>query len=52
LRTANVGAVEIGWYGDLIVVRGNPLENMNLMTTVYVVIKGAWYSSCPSIEPS
>ena len=37
---ANVGAIEVGRYGDLIAISGNPLENMELMRQVDVVIKG------------
>jgi imidazolonepropionase-like amidohydrolase len=36
----DVGAVEPGRYGDLIAVRGNPLDDMTVMRTVDVVIKG------------
>ncbi len=35
-----VGAVEPGRYGDLIAVRGNPLNDIRLLETVDVVIKG------------
>jgi len=36
----DVGAIEAGRFGDLIAVRGNPLENMTIMRDVGVVIKG------------
>jgi len=36
----DVGAVEAGRFGDLIAVRGNPLDDMEAMKTVDVVIKG------------
>lgn len=38
--SADTGAIEAGRYGDLIAVRGNPLEDMTLMRDVDVVIKG------------
>ena len=37
---ADVGALEQGRFGDLIAVRGNPLEDMLVMRDVPVVIKG------------
>ena len=36
----DVGALEAGRFGDLIAVRGNPLEDMTIMRDVDVVIKG------------
>ena len=36
----NVGALEAGRFGDLIAVRGNPLDDMTIMRHVDVVIKG------------
>ena len=36
----DVGAIEPGRYGDLIAVRGNPLDDMAVMRSVDVVIKG------------
>ena len=39
-NSADVGAIEVGRYGDLIAVSGNPLEDMQLMRQVDVVIKG------------
>jgi len=35
-----VGAIEAGRFGDLIAVRSNPLDGMEVMKTVDVVIKG------------
>ncbi len=37
---ADVGAIEAGRYGDLIAVRGNPLDDITLLQNVVVVIKG------------
>lgn len=36
----DVGAIEIGRFGDLIAVTGNPLEDMRVMREVDVVVKG------------
>ena len=36
----DVGAVEVGRYGDLIAVRGNPLDDISVLQTVDYVIKG------------
>jgi imidazolonepropionase-like amidohydrolase len=36
----DVGAIESGRFGDLIAVRGNPLDDMAVMRTVDVVLKG------------
>ena len=36
----DVGAIEVGRFGDLIAVSGNPLEDMTIMRDVDVVIKG------------
>ena len=36
----DIGAIEAGRYGDLIAVRGNPLEDMTILRDVNVVIKG------------
>ena len=35
-----VGAIEPGLYGDIIAVRGNPLEDITILENVEVVIKG------------
>ncbi len=37
---ADVGAIEVGRFGDLVAVSGNPLEDMTIMRDVDVVIKG------------
>lgn len=37
---SDVGAIEIGRYGDLIAVRGNPLDDIAALRKVDVVIKG------------
>jgi len=39
-NSADVGAIAVGRYGDLIAVSGNPLEDMQVMQNVEVVIKG------------
>ena len=39
-NSADVGAVEVGRLGDLIAVSGNPLDDINIMRSVDVVIKG------------
>jgi predicted amidohydrolase YtcJ len=38
--SADVGAIEAGRYGDLIAVRGNPLNDVTLLQDIPVVIKG------------
>lgn len=43
-----VGAVKPGLYGDLIAVRGNPLEDLELMKDVEVVIKGGLAFKLPA----
>jgi imidazolonepropionase-like amidohydrolase len=42
-----VGAVRPGLYGDLIAVRGNPLEDQEIMKDVEVVIKGGLIFKLP-----
>ena len=37
---ADVGAIEVGRYGDLVAVRGDPLANVTLLQDIDVVIKG------------
>ena len=37
---ADVGALQVGRYGDLIAVRGNPLEDISVLQNVQVVVKG------------
>ncbi|MDK2767007.1 Xaa-Pro dipeptidase [Sphingomonas sp.] len=39
-RTKDVGAIEVGRYGDLIAVEGDPLKDVNVLTKVTDVIKG------------
>lgn len=36
----DVGAIEVGRYGDVIAVRGDPIEDISVLQTVDVVIKG------------
>lgn len=36
----DVGAIAVGRYGDLIAVRGNPLEDIAVLQDISVVIKG------------
>jgi len=44
----DVGAVEVGRLGDLVAVRGNPLEDQEVMKDVAVVIKGGLAFKLPS----
>jgi len=44
----NVGAVAPGLFGDLIAVRGNPLEDQEAMKDVAVIIKGGLAFKLPS----
>jgi len=44
----DVGAVEAGRFGDLIAVKGDPLEDMSVMKDVEVVIKGGLVFKLPS----
>ena len=46
--SADVGAIDVGRFGDLIAVRGDPLDNMNTMRNVDVVIKGGLVFKMPS----
>ncbi|MGV3455909.1 Xaa-Pro dipeptidase [Sphingomonas sp.] len=39
-RTKDVGAIEVGRYGDLIAVEGDPLKDITVLTKVTDVIKG------------
>src|SRR5580700_11929437 len=39
-RTADVGAIAVGRYGDLIAVRGDPLADVTLLQSVAFVMKG------------
>ena len=43
----DVGALEVGRYGDLIAVRGNPLENVSVLESVKVVVKGGLIFKLP-----
>jgi imidazolonepropionase-like amidohydrolase len=43
-----VGAVEVGRLGDLVAVRGNPLEDQEVMKDVAVVIKGGLAFKLPT----
>jgi imidazolonepropionase-like amidohydrolase len=38
--SADVGALEVGRYGDLIAVQGNPLEDITLLQEISLVVKG------------
>jgi imidazolonepropionase-like amidohydrolase len=44
----DVGAVETGRFGDLVAVRSNPLDDMSIMKTVDVVIKGGLAFKLPT----
>jgi imidazolonepropionase-like amidohydrolase len=48
--SANVGAIEVGRYGDLVAVPGNPLQDIGLLQKVEVVVKGG--SVVRSTEPT
>lgn len=37
---ADIGALEVGRYGDLIAVKGNPLEDITLLQDIRMVVKG------------
>jgi imidazolonepropionase-like amidohydrolase len=39
-RTADVGAIEVGRFGDLMAVSGDPLRDVRALETIQVVIKG------------
>ena len=43
----DVGAIEVGRYGDLIAVSGNPLDDMTVLRDVDVVIKGGLVFKLP-----
>jgi imidazolonepropionase-like amidohydrolase len=38
--TEDVGALEVGRFGDLVAVRGNPLGDISLLQGISVVVKG------------
>ena len=37
---SDIGALEVGRYGDLMAVKGNPLNDMEVMKDAAVVVKG------------
>ena len=39
-RTVDVGAIEVGRYGDLVAVKGDPLSNVTLLQSLDFVMKG------------
>jgi imidazolonepropionase-like amidohydrolase len=39
-RTKDVGAIEVGRYGDMVAVEGDPLRDVRVLENVQVVIKG------------
>ncbi|MEM7433011.1 MAG: amidohydrolase family protein [Pseudomonadota bacterium] len=43
----DVGAIEVGRYGDLIAVKGNPLDDITVLQDVDVVIKGGLVFKLP-----
>jgi len=45
-----VGAVEPGLLGDLIAVKGNPLEDISLLEDVKAVVKGGLVFKLPVTE--
>ncbi len=45
-----IGAIKPGLYGDVIAVRGNPLEDQEVMKDVHVVIKGGLAFKLPDKE--
>jgi imidazolonepropionase-like amidohydrolase len=47
---SDVGAIEVGRYGDLIAVRGNPLEDMAVLQDISVIIKGGTIVSQQSAQ--
>ena len=48
--SADIGAIEVGRYGDLVAVPGDPLQDITLLQKVEVVIKGG--SIVRSTEPT
>jgi len=46
-RTSDVGAIEVGRYGDLIAVKGNPLADVKLLRSVDFVMKGGEVFKAP-----
>jgi len=49
---ADVGAVETGRFGDLIAVRGDPLDDVVLLQDVAVVVKGGLVFKLPAALPT
>jgi len=47
---SDVGAIEVGRYGDLIAVRGNPLEDMAVLQDISVIVKGGTIVSQQSAQ--
>jgi imidazolonepropionase-like amidohydrolase len=46
-RQGDVGAIQPGLYGDMIAVRGDPLQNVALLEHVDAVIKGGVLVKAP-----
>lgn len=46
--SGDVGAIEQGRYGDVIAVRGNPLDDITVLQQVDVVIKGGLVFKIPA----
>jgi imidazolonepropionase-like amidohydrolase len=55
-RARDVGAIEVGRFGDMVAVRGDPLGNVRLLENVVVVIKGGMVAvdrrNAPAPEPA
>lgn len=49
---ADVGALEVGRFADLIAVRGNPLDDITVLQDVRIVIKGGTIVSQKTSEPT
>jgi imidazolonepropionase-like amidohydrolase len=47
-RAADVGAIEVGRYGDLIAVAGDPLKNVTVLQAVAFVMKGGAVVKSPA----
>jgi imidazolonepropionase-like amidohydrolase len=47
---ADVGALEVGRYGDLVAVRGNPLEDIAVLQNLSVVVKGGAIVNRQSVQ--
>ena len=46
----HVGALKPGLLGDIIAVRGNPLEDIGLLANVDTVLKGGLLFKAPSLQ--